>query len=245
MPLTLHTLYRAVKRRLRKRDDSNVFIKELIFHRPPAHNSSSDNHSLHINLMQPNLLLLSRRVRTDPQNILHLMITHKQNRSSNKPLHALLARRTRQTTLVRPKLIDHVDFLQRQTVINLRAFILHRRIEANHLRQLCKKSRVVRPGVEAESKDGAILALCVDVDEVHFRFGTVAADGVVCGRVDVPAFQVDGFVVEEHVREGGVVVFGVVEREAGSVAPVEEVSGHVAAGVAGEGDVGAFGKALV
>jgi len=47
------------------------------------------------------------------------------------------------------------------------------------------------------------------------------------------------------VRECGVVVFVMMERKSRSVAPIEEVSGDVAVGVAGEGDVGAFGEALV
>jgi len=47
------------------------------------------------------------------------------------------------------------------------------------------------------------------------------------------------------VRECGVVVFVMMERKSWSIAPIEEVSGDVAAGVAVEGDVGAFGKALV
>ena len=47
--------------------------------------------------------------------------------------------------------------------------------------------------------------------------------------MDVPAFQVGGFVVPGHVGEGGVFVFGVVEVECGTVAPVFPVSGHVKA----------------
>lgn len=70
------------------------------------------------------------------------------------------------------------------------------------------------------------MAFRVDVHEVHFGFAAVAAHGVVSGRVDVPAFEVERLVVvvEAWVR-GPVAV--VLEREGGAVVPVEEITGDV------------------
>ena len=56
--------------------------------------------------MLPNLLLRPRRVRADPQQRLHLRYAHKVDLPRHEPANTLSARRARQATLIRPKLIE-------------------------------------------------------------------------------------------------------------------------------------------
>jgi hypothetical protein len=98
-------------------------------------------------------------------------------------------------------------------------------VEANHLGELAKKAIRFVTWVKADSKDSALFALRVDVDEVKLGSGAVALDCVVGGGVDVPAFEVNSLVVE---AERGVLrpdLIFVLDGECRAVAPVEEVAG--------------------
>ncbi len=72
------------------------------------------------------------------------------------------------------------------------------------------------------------MTFSVDVDEMHFGFAAIAADGVVGWGVDVPAFEVGGYVIPFHHRKAGVVVGGVAEGEGWTIAPVRPVAAYVA-----------------
>lgn len=67
------------------------------------------------------------------------------------------------------------------------------------------------------------MARGIDVDEVQFGFGAVAADRVVGGCVDVPAFEVGGLVVVGNAGVRGPVA-RVRDGESGAVTPVVEVA---------------------
>jgi hypothetical protein len=59
-----------------------------------------------IDAVLPNLLLSSRAVCTRTKNRLHLIHASEQDLPCDEPSDALVARRRRQATLVRPKLVE-------------------------------------------------------------------------------------------------------------------------------------------
>lgn len=60
--------------------------------------------------MHPHHLLYPRAEGRDTQNLLHLRIADEEWVSRNPPLDALSARRRRQTTIVHPLFLQHIDF---------------------------------------------------------------------------------------------------------------------------------------
>lgn len=95
-------------------------------HNRLSHPTSNIHPSRTVNIMQPNFLLLPRRIRTRPQNRPHLVHTRKQNRPGHKPPDAFPTRRTRQAPLIGPELTEPIHAIQRKRDI-------HRHIR-HHLR---------------------------------------------------------------------------------------------------------------
>ncbi|KAJ8109684.1 hypothetical protein OPT61_g7277 [Boeremia exigua] len=166
------------------------------------------------------------------QNPLHLLDTHIHDGAGHKPANPLLTRRTRQTALIRPKLRQQRDLAQRLEQIQLRIRVSHGVVEADQGRwQAGEEGTRGLGGVDSERDDGAWGALGIGVHEVHFALAAEVVDGVVGGRVDVPADEEDVFVVEGHLGERGEVAFRVVQGEGRAVAPVDQVAGHGFVGV--------------
>lgn len=191
--------------------------------------------------MQPNLLLSPGRIDTDSQDCLHLLHTQEQYVSRNIPPDALRARRRCQATLVRPKLMEPIDLIQCQSRIERRIDPSLHISEAHQSRQLAEESARCVAGIDTEGEDGANGSFGVDVDKMQLGFASVALHAVICGRVNVPAGEVDGFVVVAFLeREGGercVVAFGVGDAHCGPVAPVVETASDVLHGVVEMGNV--------
>lgn len=177
--------------------------------------------------MTPDQLFLTSTISGSPKNSPHLLHTRKQNRSRDEKANALSARRTRQASLISPKLIKVINTLQKQPMIESSLFADVRFVEANHLWELTKKAVRLVTRVKTNGKHSALFALRIDVDEMKLGSGAVALDGVVGRGVDVPAFEVNSLVVE---AERGVLspdLIFVLDGECGSVAPVEEVAGDL------------------
>lgn len=168
--------------------------------------------------MQPNLLFLPCRIRRRPQNHLHLIDTRERNRPSHKPANTFPARWTRQAPLVRPELVDTIDSIQRKFHIH-RHILDHGRFDCPcrlswgdiiawnsggpgnkryHLRKLGEERHFGRARIQADGKDGDLVACFIDVDKMHLGFAAIATDRVVGWSVDMPAFKVGCHVVIAH-----------------------------------------------
>lgn len=199
--------------------------------------------ALGVDLVQPNLLLSTRRVRACAQDRLHLRNRGEEDVPSNEPPDTLSTRWTGQTALVGPKLIERIDLIQRQRRVELNRLLEARLVEADYGRQLPEEARVRVTWINTECQNGALVALCVDVHQVQLSLRPVTLDGVVGRSMNVPAAEVDGLVhsvvVEDEARKPGPVALGVLEREGGPVAPVVEVAacgfGVLKVGPVGEG----------
>lgn len=185
--------------------------------------------NLHINLVSPNLLLSTSRVRANPQDSLHLRIRHKHNVPRHEPTLSLRARWAGQTTLVSPEVAELVDLIERLVDV-------HRSVGQSNISlvEVDKSGELVEEGavrvtrVDTDGEHGTLFALGGVVDEMEFGFGSIALHGVIGRCVDVPAGEVDGLVlvvlVESHGGKSGVDALLVVQSVGWTVSPVVQVS---------------------
>ena len=179
--------------------------------------------------MQPNPLLHPRRKRTRPQQRPHLLHTRPRNRPGHEPADTLPTRRRRETAPIGPKLGEPIHAIQRQPDIHrhirhhARCILIAGR-KGHEGRELLEKAGRSSVGIESDGQDGDLVTFVVDVDEMHFRPAAVAIDGVFGRRVDMPALEISGLVIESQLGQRGVVVFRVVEVERRAVAPVRPIT---------------------
>ena len=182
-----------------------------------------------INPLQPNPLLHPRRKRTRPQQRPHLLHTRPRHRPGHKPADPFPTRRRRETAPVGPKRAEPIHAIQRQPDIhrhirhNTRCIFIAGR-KGHERGELCQKGGRSSVRIDSDGEDGDLVTFVVDVDEMHFRPAAVAIDGVFGGRVDMPALEIGGLVVESQLGQRGVIVFRVFEVERRAVTPVGPIT---------------------
>lgn len=190
-----------------------------------SHNPYSRKRGLLVNAVLPHLLLVPGAIRARAQDALHLRDADEHDLARDEPADALVARRAGQAALVRPELVEPHGADEGRAQVHGDVLPVLRLVEPDHGRQLREEGVLRVARVQAEGQHRLLVALGVDVYEVHLGLGPHAADRVVGRRVDVPALQVHGLVVVGEGRVFGPHAVGVAEDERRAVVPVVEGAG--------------------
>lgn len=129
-----------------------------------------------VDAMLPDLLLSSRRVCARAQDRLHLLNASEHDLPSNKPPDTLVAGRAGQAALICPELVKVLDRLHGECEVHLDGLLNLHLIEPDHGRELVEESVVEVTRVQTEGKNSTLMALSVDVDEMHLSLAAIPSD---------------------------------------------------------------------